>query len=208
MSRHPASREREPHDRGQQDPSHHDAGHHDAGHTVLAVPVPELDAFVRERTAHYDVAYLAADPDFGQAHVTVLAPWVHDPAAGDLAAVQEIAEQTPAFTYRLARTGTFPNGLIHLLPEPRGPFAELTARVWARFPDHPPYAGQFPDPTPHLSLDAVGPGVDEAMVRAMLGERVPVTARADRVQLQWWQAGHCHVLHTWWLGRATMGGMP
>ncbi len=178
----------------------------DRGHTVLAVPVPELDDFVRRRTAHYDAAYLSADPHFGQAHVTVLGPWVREPTSADLAIVAGIAAAARPFTYRLARTGVFPNGIIHLLPEPADPFAALTARVWGSFPDHAPYAGQFPDATPHVTLDAVGPGVDEADVRALLGDLVPAHCRADQLQLQWWQAGHCHVRCTWPLGVATTEG--
>lgn len=183
-------------------------GHHDPGHTVLAVPVPELDGFVRDRTAHYDADYLAADPDFGQAHVTVLGPWVRDPAPADLQVVGELLAATAPFAYLLARAGVFPDGIIHLVPEPQEPFAALTAAVWQRFPAHPPYAGRFANPTPHVTLDAVGPDVDETRVRELLGDLVPVTTVADRVQLQWWQAGHCHVRHTWWLGQTTTGGTP
>lgn len=177
----------------------------DDGHTVLAVPVPQLDTFVRERTAHYDADYLAADPTFGQAHVTVLGPWVRSPSLADLAAVAAIASATRAFDYRLARLGAFPNGIIHLLPEPDGPFRVLTRVVWDRFPGHAPYAGQFPDATPHVTLDAVGPGVDEHAVRMLLGATIPVDCRAEVLQLQWWQAGHCHVQHSWPLGEPSGG---
>lgn len=180
-------------------------GHVDPGHTVLAIPVPELDVFVRERTAHYDVDYLSTDPAFGQAHVTVLGPWVREPTAEDLAAVALIAAAGNPFDYRLARLGTFPNGIIHALPEPAGPFRSLTEAVVDRFPSHPAYGGQFPDPTPHVTLDAVGPGIDESAVRRMLGGRLPLDCRAEVVQLQWWQAGHCHVQETWRLGDAAGG---
>mgnify|MGYP000924049831 FL=1 len=186
-------------------PSPSTAGHVDPGHTVLAVPVPPLEAFVRERTAHYDADYLAADPDFGQAHVTVLGPWVREPTPADLAVIAQIAARTDPFDYVLARTGVFPNGIIHLLPDPDGPFRSLTRAVGDRFPDHPPYDGQFPDPVPHVTLDAVGPATDERAVRMMLGPRIPVASRAEAVQLQWWQAGRCHVQRTWRLGMSSGG---
>lgn len=173
----------------------------DLGHTVLAIPVPALNDFVRSRTAHYDADYLAADPEFGQAHITVLGPWLSHPSAADLAAVGDIARAVEPFTFQLAQTGVFPNGIIHLLPEPADPFAELTVKVCRQFPDHPPYAGAFVDLVPHLTLDAVGPDVDEARVQRWLGDQLPLSALADRLQLQWWQASHCHVRHTWWLGR-------
>lgn len=169
---------------------------------MLAVPVPALDEFVRQRTGHYDADYLAADPDFGQAHITVLGPWVRQPSPADLAAVAWIAAQTQPFHYRLEHLGVFPNGIVHLLPEPAEEFQALTRAAMEQFPDYPPYAGAFPAPVPHLTLDAVGPGVDRDVVREMLGERIPVTCRAEVVQLQWWQAGHCHVQQSWQLGRA------
>ena len=167
---------------------------------MLAVPVPALGAFVRARTAHYDPAYLAEDPRFGQAHVTVLGPWLRSPVPEDLAVIGALAAGTACFDYGLAQLGTFPNGVIHLLPDPLGPFTALTAAVVERFPDHPPYGGMFPDPVPHVTLDAVGPGVDEAAVALMLGDLVPVTCRAESIQLQWWQAGACRVLQEWPLG--------
>lgn len=180
--------------------------HHDPGHTVLAVPVPELNDFVRARTAHYDRDYVAEDPRFGQAHITILAPWVRRPTAADLAAVAQVAAQTPTFEYRLSELGTFPNGIIHLVPQPMDAFAALTAAVVELFPDYPPYAGQFPRVTPHVTLDAVSPDITQAEVRVMLGDLVPLTAQADCVQVQWWQAGHCHVQHTWQLGHSPAQG--
>lgn len=179
--------------------------HSDPGHTVLAIPVPELEEFVRGRTAHYDADYLAADPSFGQAHVTVLGPWVHEPTPRDLAAVTRIVSAAGGFTFHLDRVEVFPNGIIHLPAEPAGPFRALTRALVDRFPEYPAYGGQFPDPTPHLTLDALGPGIDRVVVREMLGDLVPVVCRAEVVQLQWWQAGHCHVQQSWHFG-TTSGG--
>lgn len=177
----------------------------DPGHTVLAIPVPELDRFVRERTEHYDPDYLARDPDFGQAHVTVLGPWVREPSADDLAAVAQIASDTAEFDVHLDQIETFPNGIIHLVAQPPAQFAALTTAVWERFPDHPPYEGQFTQLTPHLTLDARGPGVDEQWVRELLGDLLPIRARARVLQLQWWQAGNCHVQQSWPLSATTRG---
>jgi len=52
------------------------------GNTVLAVPVPELDEVVRERTAFYDASFVSSDPGFTHAHITVLGPWVTEPSGG------------------------------------------------------------------------------------------------------------------------------
>lgn len=176
--------------------------HRDPGHTVLAVGVPALEAFVRRRTAHYDSAYLSDDAGFAHAHVTVLAPWLTSPTPDGLERVRRVCADTEPFSYALREVATFPDGTIHLRAEPADAFSALTQRVREEFPDCVPYDGRFGDDlVPHLTLDAVGPGVDEDVVGAWIADLLPVTARATRLQLQWWQAGRCHVQHEWSLGR-------
>lgn len=175
------------------------------GHSVLLVPVPELEDFIRARTAHYDRDYLSADPAFTHAHVTVLGPFVDRLDADTCRQVAAIAADTAPFGFRLERLGTFPNGIIHLLPEPAAPFRELTRRFVAAFPQFPPYAGEFPDPTPHLTLDARSETVTEASTRALLGSLVPARCRAERLDLAWYDAGNCHVVHSWQLGLPDVG---
>lgn len=172
-------------------------------HTVLQVPVPALEPFVRSRTEHYDAAYLSRDPTFVHAHVTALGPFVPptSPAAYALDQVGEIACLTSAFDFTLAGLGTFPNGIIHLLPEPDAGFRGLTARLCAAFPDYPPYAAEFPDVLPHLTLDAVSDEVSQASTLALLGPIVPVRCRAERLDLVCYEPGACRVIATWPLGR-------
>ncbi|MFT4265524.1 MAG: 2'-5' RNA ligase family protein [Nocardioides sp.] len=170
------------------------------GHTVLAVPVPELEAWVRERTAFYDASFVSADPDFVHAHVTILGPWIAAPAAADLAAVAEIARSSAPFAFGLAEIEEFPDGLLHLRPDPAGPFGELTARLTEAFPGHPPYGGAFGDVVPHLTLDRRSAAVTPAWLRASLGEVLPATCRAARIDLQWWGNHACRRLATWPLG--------
>lgn len=177
----------------------------DPGHTVLAIPVPQLDAYVRARTQHYDLAYLADDPAFGQAHVTLLAPWQRTPTATELGFVADLARRTEPFDYRLDRLAMFGDGIIHLLADPAQPFAAMTQQLRSRFPDNIPYDGRFEHVVPHVTLDALGPQVDLVSVRASLGGVVPARCRAEQIQLQWWQAGRCHVRRTWQLGGAGRG---
>lgn len=169
-------------------------------HTVLVVPVPELEPFVRARTAHYDVSFLSADPAFVHAHVTVLGPFLADPAPADLESVARIAAAVPAFDFGLERLGEFPDGLIHLLPDPDTAFRELTRRLVAAFPQCPPYGGAFPEPTPHLTLDRRAAGIDPAAVRAALGSVLPAICRADRIALHRYANHDCRVLAEWKLG--------
>ncbi|MBC9735049.1 2'-5' RNA ligase family protein [Nocardioides marmotae] len=169
------------------------------GHSVLQVPVPPLEAFVRGRHAHYDPAWVSADPAFVHAHVTALGPWLADPGPADLAVVGEVAAALAPFDVVLERVATFPNGIVHLLPEPDGPFRELTTRLAEAFPQCPPYAGEFA-PVPHLTLDLASAEVTEASIRELLGDLVPATCRATSLDLAWYEADGCRLLHRWPLG--------
>lgn len=171
-----------------------------SGHTVIAVAVPPLDAWVRERTARYDASFVSADPAFGQAHVTLLGPWLPDPTAADLDAAAAVLAGHRAFDARLAEVGEFPGGEVNAWPEPAATFAAITADLVARFPETPPYAGAWPDPVPHVTLEHRATGASVASVRAELGDLLPATFRVDAVQLQWWANDDTRLLHTWTLG--------
>lgn len=172
------------------------------GHSVLQVPVPPLEPFVRERTAHYDTDYLSPDPSFVHAHVTVLGPFL--PVLDDRAAaeVRRVVASVPAFDFTLRRVATFPNGIIHLLPEPAEEFLRLTERLVAAFPGCQPYGGEF-EPEPHLTLDLRSTSVTEQSTAAAL--TLPVTCRADQVDLAWYEPGRCRRLLSWPLG---VGAVP
>ena len=172
------------------------------GHSVLQVPVPQLEPYVRTRHEHYDQAYVSDDPDFGHAHVTALAPFLpaESLTPATLAAVAEIASETKSFEFTLQRIDTFPNGIVHLLPDPATSFASLTRRLWAAFPECPPYAGEFGDVVPHLTLDALSGDVTEASTARAVGPWLPARCRAEQLQLAWYEPGACRVLQTWPLG--------
>ena len=173
-----------------------------AGHSVLQVPVLQLEPFVLARTRHYDTDYISADPSFVHAHVTALGPFLHGADLTDdtLDLVGEIASATERFEFTLKTVDTFPNGIVHLLPEPAHPFAALTANLWRAFPQCPPYAGAFADVVPHLTLDALSDAVTEESTRALVSDHVPAGCRADRLDLAWYEAGGCRVLRSWPLG--------
>ncbi len=164
------------------------------GHSVIVVPVPALEDLVRARHEHYDRDYVSADPSFAHAHITLLGPWLPEPGPSDLHTLREIAYATMPFEVRLTRVDTFPNGIIHLVPDVPRPFEELTATLSAAFPAYPPYAGQFGEVRPHLTLDAVGPEVTEQVVRGWVAPLVPVRTRADRLQVSWYAPGGCITL--------------
>jgi 2'-5' RNA ligase len=178
------------------------------GHTVLAVPVAELDEVVRERTAFYDASFVSADPGFAHAHITLLGPWVTEPSAHDLARVARIASEAGPFEATLAELGEFPDGVIHLRPDPGGPFRSLTARLAAAFPECPPYGGRYGEVAPHLTLDRRSADVSRATVRGMVAHLLPVTISVDRIDLQWWANHDCRLLCSWPLGSWPVGSWP
>ncbi len=164
------------------------------GHAVVQVGVPELEEWIVRRTRHYDVRFVSADPGFRHAHITVLAPlqrWSSD----DLAA---IAASTAPFDFALRCIRVFPNGCIHLPPEPDADFRTLTRRVWDAHPDIIPNGA--PDPAPHLTLDLASPEVSLTSTRHLLGDAIPVLCRAEALELVWYEAGNCHLIERWPLG--------
>lgn len=167
--------------------------------------MPELDAFVRERTLHYDPAYLSSDPAFVHAHITALGPFLPPAAINRSAslAINKITCATEPFDFALEHLDTFPNGIIHLVPDPDGPFRALTEALCRAFPTCPPYAGQFADVRPHLTLDALSPEVSEVSTRHALAGLLPAACRATHLDLAWWAPGECRVLGRWPLGGAS-----
>ena len=174
-------------------------------HTVLVVPVPALEGYIRGRWEHYDAAWVSRDPDFTHAHITALAPFRPSPTDADLARLAAIARATPAFDFVLDEVTAFPDGIVHAVPSPAAPFAALTARLWQAFPDFPPYAGEFADVVPHLTLDRLGPDVSVASVTADLAGTLPVRAWADRLELHRYAEGDCRVLRSWSLAGSLAG---
>lgn len=146
--------------------------------SALIVAVPEAEPAVAALRAAYDPAASWGVP----AHITVLYPFLPperiDPRV--LAAVRETVAAVPAFDLVLARTRRFGDQVLWLAPEPDAPLRALTAAVWARFPQAPPYGGQFAEVVPHLTVtDGQPPEVMAAadeQVRPWLPIRAPVGA--------------------------------
>jgi len=110
--------------------------------------------------------------------VTIPAPTGTDDT---LAAVRGCVHPFAAFDCVFTEVRWFGEEAVWLAPEPVESFRALTAALWRRFPDHPPYGGRFPDVVPHLTIGTAASGDLAGMRRA--GERLPVHARVDRVAL-------------------------
>jgi hypothetical protein len=106
--------------------------------TGLVIPVPEAQPF-------------AVHP-----HVTLLAPFGSRARVDDPALHTELLAffgSVAAFDFALVEVRKFPAGFFYLATEPAVRFRELTNALAARYPDFPPYEGQFTDVIPHLTLD-------------------------------------------------------
>ena len=106
--------------------------------TALIVPVREAGA------------YYSGAPGV-PAHVTLLFPFVEGDEV-DEQAVRDLLSRFPAFDFELDRVERFENGVPWLHPSPSAPFADLTAAIFERWPDNPPYEGAFDEVIPHVTI--------------------------------------------------------
>ncbi|WP_433421089.1 2'-5' RNA ligase family protein [Microtetraspora malaysiensis] len=149
-----------------------------AGETSLIVKLPEAEPIVSPWRERFDPSAAYGVP----AHVTVLYPFLEH-ARIDARVVAELrglfAGHT-SFEARFDRCGRFP-GILYLVPEPEARFVALTEAVAARWPEAPPYRGQFDEVIPHLT---VADGEDLDAVEREVAARLPVVAHARSVSLE------------------------
>jgi 2'-5' RNA ligase len=151
-----------------------------AGQSGLIVRVPEAEPLVRAWRDRLDPSARAGVP----AHVTVLFPFLDADRIdqGVCAAIGEVLGRQQSFEARFDHCGRFP-GVLYLAPEPDTHFRRLTEAVVERWPENPPFGGQFDDVVPHLT---VAQGQDEAVVEkaeADLLTGLPIVAQVSAVDL-------------------------
>ena len=137
---------------------------------------PELEEL---RQRHDPVA-----PSGVPAHVTVLFPFLvtSDLTPAVRRRVAGVARKVRPFDVRFERTGRFPN-VLWLEPEPAGPFIELTQRIAAAFPDHPPYEGAHDEIVPHLTLGIAADHVIERLERKVTRAGVSFRRRVHALEV-------------------------
>jgi 2'-5' RNA ligase len=125
--------------------------------TGLVIPVPDAQPF-------------ATHP-----HVTLVAPFGTRERVDDAALHDELrayfASVAP-FDFELVEVRKFPAGFFYLAPEPASRFRAMTKALAKKYPDYPPYEGQFRDVIPHLTLDEAAEPLP-----------LPIRARATVAQL-------------------------
>jgi 2'-5' RNA ligase len=125
---------------------------------VLLLPEPRLEEF----RARFDPEGTAAGIPL---HITLLFPFGPDEDG-----VEEFFARWSPLRFSLARVETFPD-VAWLAPEPADELRERILELYARYPEYPPYEGEFPDPVPHAT---VGKRADVAEVRAAAAPLLPI----------------------------------
>jgi hypothetical protein len=147
----------------------------------LVVPVPEAEHLVGALRSGLDANATLGVP----AHVTALFPFVSPADLTDdvLAGVARVVATVPAFDQRFARTDWFGDDVLWLAPEDPAPYRELTERLYAEFPDHPPFSGAFAEVVPHLTVGHGHPRPELAEAEDVVRAGLPVGGRATEVHL-------------------------
>lgn len=119
----------------------------------IILVVPEVEPLVGAiRDAHDRVARLGVP-----AHITLLYPWCTPPIDdADLVRLRKAVAGVAAYDLIFRGIGRFERAL-YLRPDDDGQTVNLMTRIAAAFPEHPPYAGQFTNQVPHLTIAEAGP---------------------------------------------------
>jgi 2'-5' RNA ligase len=150
------------------------------GQTALLAVVPEAEPVVGHWRRRFDTSAAAGVP----AHVTVLYPFLDIDAIGtaEMDDLRALAGARGSFEVRFAECRRFPE-VLYLAPEPDQPFRELTQAVAARWPQAPPYGGQFAEVIPHLTVAHDQPSAVYEELAATIPDQLPVTAVIASVTL-------------------------
>jgi 2'-5' RNA ligase len=151
-----------------------------AGETALIAKVPEAESLIGAWRSRFDSAAAAGVP----AHITVLYPYL-DRRLADAGVVQQLETLFAghrAFEVRLTRCRRFPD-VLYLAPEPDTEFRALTGAVAGRWPEAPPFRGQFNDVVPHLTVAHNQETRVFDMIESDISGGLPVIARISSVCL-------------------------
>jgi hypothetical protein len=157
-----------------------DPERHRAGQTALLATVLEVEPLVGHWRRRFDSSASAGVP----AHVTVLVPFldidrISTTVVRDL---RTLIGTRSSFTVRFEECRRFPE-VLYLAPTPDQPFRALTEEIAKRWPEAPPYEGQFTEVIPHLTVaHGQQPSILEEL-EAELAARLPVTAAISSVSL-------------------------
>lgn len=171
------------------------------GETGLIVAVPEAEPVVGRWRAQFDSAAAAGIP----AHVTVLYPFLDRDLidAGVLAELAALMAKHQAFALELRECRRFPE-VLYLAPVPDTGLLALTDALTSRWPETPPYRGQFSEVVPHLTIaHGHDPEVLD-MVEHDVARQLPIVAYVGSVHLVTYDGRRWNTEHSFFFGPATM----
>lgn len=154
-----------------------------AGASALVVPVPAAG----QATAGWPGEASRLTASGMPYHVTVLYPFLAANAIDDAVerALEEIATRSLRFGFELTAVGRFVD-VLFIAPQPAEPFVALTEAVHARWPEHPPYRGEFDSVVPHVT---VASGPEPAGLAGAIEATLPIRTEALELWLLTPQAG-------------------
>ncbi len=171
-------------------------------HTALIVRVPQGEALVGDLRARFDASAALGVP----AHITVLFPFMAVECIDTdvLRGIRTALDGVPAFNFVLAGVARFA-ATAYIKPDPAEPFIDLTERLVRRFPDFPPFGGEFETIMPHLTA-AHGDAAQADLAHAELLRRMAaggtVRGRCDAVVLLENSSGPWREMHAFSLTTA------
>jgi len=169
--------------------------------SALVILIPEAEVLVESFRRQHDPSAALGVP----AHVTVLYPFKspRELTADVIQTLKELFSKFPVFSASLIDVRRFP-GVLYLSPVPDKTFRRLTEIVTKRFPETLPYAGQFADIIPHLTVAQVSDSVRLAKVasdfeREATG-RLPIQTKVREIALMDNESGYWQVRRRFALG--------
>jgi 2'-5' RNA ligase len=145
--------------------------------TAVVVLLPELEPLIGGWRRRYTGDGARGMPP----HVTLIIPFADsadlDERLGPLGLT--LGAFAP-FDVAVTETARFP-GLLYLRPEPEESFIAMTEALASAFPAFPPYAGEFDEIVPHVTVAQA----DEEVLVGIERELVPQLPMRARVERGW-----------------------
>src|SRR5688500_4444321 len=105
------------------------------GTSGIVVPVPAADPVIGAWRSRWAPAAAVA----GQAHVTLLTPFVEPPVPPSVIdALRAYFRLVAPWEVTYGALGRFPGGVLYVEPSPADRFVALMEGLMAAWPDHPP----------------------------------------------------------------------
>jgi hypothetical protein len=169
------------------------------------VRVPEAEPLVHALRERYDESARLGVP----AHITVLFPFMPPERIGGsvLERIQRVLGSAQSFDFSLSAVARFP-ATAYLAPKPTAPFVALTEMLVGEFPQFPPFAGEFPNIIPHLTVangNAEEARSVEAQLVIKLAEHGPIRSTCRSIELLENSTGQWRQLHVFHLAAQPAG---